>query len=66
MEGGGAMNEGIQDRIQELEVLAKPLIGFLETYYHPHCKIVIDNERVLIVQDVLSIPISEIEKAQPN
>jgi len=44
-------------KIQELNALAKPLIEFLETHYNPYCKIVIDRERVVIVQDALSMPV---------
>ena len=52
-EGGGKMDK----KIQELNALAKPLIEFLETHYNPYCKIVIDRERVVIVQDALSMPV---------
>ena len=51
---------------KELEILANPLIRFLEKNYNPHCKILIDNEKVVIMQDVISTPIAETKKAQSN
>ena len=40
----------------ELTELAKPLMEFLRENCHPHTSIVITDERVAVVETVLSIP----------
>lgn len=54
-------------KIAELEKLARPLVEFLQKNYHPHCQIVIDNERVRVVEDAVSTPVykAENEKTPP-
>ena len=41
---------------EELEVLAKPLVNFLRDNCHPYTTILITDERVAVVETVLSIP----------
>ncbi|WP_176547067.1 hypothetical protein [Bacillus wiedmannii] len=36
-------------------MLAKPLVDLLREQYHPHCQIIIDNDRVRIVEDVVGV-----------
>lgn len=36
--------------------MTKPIIEFLQKNYHPHTSVVVTNERVMIVEDVLSLP----------
>lgn len=42
--------------MEELEKLSKPLIDYLKNNYHPHTAIVITEERVAVIETVLSIP----------
>lgn len=44
------------DKIQELEEIAQPLIAYLIKNHHPHTAIVVTEERVVVVEDVLGIP----------
>lgn len=39
----------------ELENLAKPLAEYLKNNYHPHTAIVVTDERVTVVEDVVSV-----------
>lgn len=41
----------------ELEVLARPLVEYLRKNYHPHTAIVVTDERVVVVEDVVSAPV---------
>ena len=52
--GGG---EEVED-MNKLEELVKPLVELLRNNYHPHTTIVITQERTVVVETVLSIPIS--------
>ena len=45
-----------EKQFKELERLAKPLIDYLNNNYHPHTAIIITNERVAVVETVLSVP----------
>ena len=40
----------------ELEKLAKPLIEYLKENHHPHTAIVITDDRVMVVETILSVP----------
>lgn len=40
----------------ELEKLAKPLIEYLKENHHPHTAILITDDRVMVVETVLSVP----------
>ena len=42
--------------MNELETLAKPLKGYLKTHYHPHAVIVVTNDKVLVMETLLSLP----------
>ena len=46
----------MNEKDKELEALAKPLIDFLRDNYHPHTAILITDDRVAVVETVLSIP----------
>lgn len=40
-----------------LEQLAKPLAEYLRKNHHPHTAIVVTDERVVVVEGVMSVPI---------
>jgi len=42
--------------VDELSNLAQPLVDYLRQNYHPHTAIVITDERVTVVEDVMSVP----------
>lgn len=42
--------------MEELTNLAQPLVDYLRQNYHPHTAIVITDERVTVVEDVMSVP----------
>ena len=44
------------DDIDSLEEMAKPLVKFLNENNNPHTSIIINSERIVVVEDVLSIP----------
>lgn len=52
------VSEG-QPLFDELKNLADPLVKLLKNNYHPHCQIVIDGDRVRIVEDLVGVPVSE-------
>lgn len=43
--------------MEELTNLAQPLVYYLRQNYHPHTTIVITDERVTVVEDVMSVPL---------
>lgn len=46
---------------KELRGLARPLVEYLEENYHPHMTVVINDERVVIVEDVRTVYFMEEE-----
>jgi len=40
----------------EFEKLCKPLNDWLQRNYHPHCKIIIENDHAEIVESVMGVP----------
>lgn len=40
----------------KLELLAKPLMEYLEKNHHPYTAIIVTNERVEVVETVIAIP----------
>ncbi|MGM2815350.1 hypothetical protein ACS2Q8_25810 [Bacillus cereus group sp. Bce007] len=48
-----------KDKLEQLETLAKPLVDLLREQYNPHCQIIIESDRVRIVNDVVSVPVKE-------
>lgn len=46
-----------KDQIDELKRLADPLVKFLRKNHHPHASIVITDERVVVTEDVIGIPL---------
>ena len=42
--------------IVELEELARPLVDFLRDNYHPHVSVIVTDERVVVVEELISIP----------
>lgn len=45
-----------KNKQDELEELAKPLVEYLRDNGHPYTSIVITDERVAVVETVLSVP----------
>ena len=41
--------------------LAQPLIEYMRDNYNPHVSIVITSERVVVIEDVLSVPNKSID-----
>ena len=48
-----------KDKLEQLETLARPLIDLLREQYNPHCQIIIESDRVRIVEDVVGVPVKE-------
>lgn len=46
------------EKMKLLEEMAQPLVEFLNKNYNPHTSIIIANERIVVIEDVLSIPFS--------
>ena len=42
-----------EDLREELLEKAKPLLEFLRVNFHPHCKIIIDNECVELIEGIV-------------
>lgn len=48
-----------KDKLEQLETLAKPLVNLLREQYNPHCQIIIESDKVRIVEDVVGVPVKE-------
>ena len=46
----------VEERMNELKTLCEPVREWLEKEYHPLAQIVIDHERVRVVEDGMSVP----------
>ena len=42
--------------MDSLEEVMRPVVAFLSENYNPHTSIIITSERIVVVEDVLSIP----------
>ena len=51
------------DELKELEALAGPLVEYLHKKHHPHTAILITDERVTLMEDVMSVLLEQ--KDQP-
>lgn len=58
------LRQGGGDLMAELEVLARPLVEYLRKNYHPHTAIVVTDERVVVVEDVVSVPVKKVGEDQ--
>lgn len=47
--------------MEKLKKLAEPLIEYLKENHNPHTSIVITGERIVVVEDVMSIPNKELD-----
>ena len=43
-------------QIEELKAAAKPLMAFMSEHCHLHCKAIIENDCIEIVEGIASIP----------
>lgn len=43
-------------KMDSLEEVTQPVVKFLLENYNPHTSIIITSERIVVVEDVLSIP----------
>ncbi|AEW58607.1 TPA: hypothetical protein ACOQ34_005668 [Bacillus cereus] len=50
-----------KSELEQLEMLAKPLVNLLRENHNPHCQIIIDSDRVRIVEDVVGVPVKDID-----
>lgn len=48
-----------KSELEQLETLTKPLANLLREKHNPHCQIIIDSDRVRIVEDVVGVPVRE-------
>ena len=44
------------EEMKTLKELAKPLVDFLKSNYHPHAAIIVTEERTVVVEDIASAP----------
>ena len=44
------------EEMKTLKELAKPLVDFLKSNYHPHAAIIVTEERTVVVEDLVSTP----------
>jgi len=44
-----------KSELEQLETLAKPLVKLLREKHNPHCQIIIESDRVRIVEDVVGV-----------
>lgn len=49
-------NTGSIKKMDSLEEVTQPVVKFLLENYNPHTSIIIASERIVVVEDVLSIP----------
>lgn len=47
----------IQEKIESLEKLCKPIARHLKEYYDPHCTVVITDDYIKLVEDTIGIPV---------
>lgn len=52
------------EEIEELKNLCKPISDYLKKHYNPHTSIIIDNDRVRLIEDVIYIPTNYIEEEE--
>lgn len=46
----------MEDKIEKLEQIAKPLVDFIKENYNPHTSIVINENCIKVVSDEINIP----------
>ena len=56
-DGVDMRGEKMEEKKDYLEELAKPLVEYLKSNYHPYAAIVITDERVAVVEVTQSIPL---------
>lgn len=44
------------EELEELKVLARPLVEYLRKKHHPHTAIMVTDERAVLVEEVTSVP----------
>lgn len=50
--------------IEEIKELAQPLIEYIKNNYHPHTKIIIEDDFVEVVETIYGIPIEYEDKEE--
>ena len=53
------MSDKVQENMDKLAELAKPIQDFLKENYHPHCYVNVGWDRVSVNQVELSVPTKE-------
>ena len=46
---------------EQIKEMAQPLIDYLREKFHPHTRIIISDDRILITEDKLSLPIEVLD-----
>ena len=47
----------MQEKIAELNKIAKPVINFIKNNYNPHTTVIINEDRIKVVTDEINIPL---------
>jgi hypothetical protein len=45
----------MDNKLDELQKIAQPLVNFLRENYHPHCSIIVKVDAVKVVEDVMQV-----------
>jgi len=53
-------------RMKELKVLVIPVIQFIQKYYHPHAKVIIDQTTAELVEGLIAINVERHEISKPK
>lgn len=48
-----------KQKIEELNVLCKPVVDYLNENYDPHCSVVITDSQIRLVRDEIGIPVKK-------
>lgn len=51
-----------KEQIDEMQEAAKPLVKWLNDNCHPHCKVIVENDRAEIVEGSAMVKITEFIK----
>lgn len=61
-------NVSTQDPIKQIKLadISEPLRRYLRENHHPHAAIIVTDERVIVVEDLLSLPFDKTESLQEH
>ena len=52
------------EEIEELKNLCKPISDYLKKHYNPHTSIIIESDRIKVVEDLMYTPIFYNERGE--